>query len=218
MIKRILPPLFIILLAACQSAPPHPIQAGSTDTNTHTAARQYGSAQTAIAKPDATATAWLLVPGASAGAVRLGEHSSALYQQLGEADAGDAAMQKAVSIWYSHHDSTAHSVGVYTSLDAGNDTAALVRQIRVNSPSFHTREGIGPAASLRDIRRFYSLDKTDSYRDHGHSYTVYTSPAGISFEVNDAGRCVAVIIHKAGLKDIGTYLEFRTTNAYIDQR
>jgi len=153
---------------------------------------------------------WLLTPGVSAGKTVINSDAAGVYKRLGKPDAGDAAMMKSVAIWYSNHDSTAHSTAIYTAIDAGNDTAARVKQIRVTSPAFKTREGIQPSSFLSDIKKTYNkLKKTETYKSAGKIYTVYDSFEGIAFEIDPNEKCAAIVIHEPGKYSYGTYLKFR---------
>lgn len=178
----------------------------ATDTSTN---------RVSNAAPDSvksgTDSAWVLIPGVSAGSVKINEDASILNKQFGKPDGGDAAMGKAVSIWYSNHDTSDHSVAIYSSRNMGNDDIARIRQIRVTSPAFKTKEGAGPGMSLSEIRKHYTLNKTEDYTDKGTKYSVYDSKEGIAFECEGSGRCTAVIIHKPGKTEDGTYLKFRDT-------
>lgn len=160
---------------------------------------------------------WLLKPGLSAGKTRLNEDPEQVFKELGRPDGGDAAMGKAVAIWYNDHDSTAHSTAIYTTRDMGDAPKALVKQIRVTSPSFKTAESIGPSSSLHAIKQYFTVKETETYKDAGKTYTVYDSPQGIAFETDEQGECIAVIIHEKGASGQGTYLKFRTTNKYISR-
>ena len=153
---------------------------------------------------------WLLTPGVSAGKTVINSNAAGVYKRLGTPDAGDAAMMKSVAIWYSNHDATAHSTAIYTTIDAGNDTAARVKQIRVTSPAFKTKEGIHPSSSLSDIIKMYTtLKKTETYKNAGKTYTVYDSREGIAFEIGPDEKCAAIIVHAPGKDSYGTYLKFR---------
>ena len=181
---------------------------GDTNTSNH-----QGS------KPaEKVSDAWLLVPGQSAGLTRLNENAETVYKKLGDPDGGDAAMQKAVAIWYTNHDSTNHSVAIYTAREPGVDPVARIRQIRITSPSFKTAEGVGPGSSLAQIQAAFNVKETEQYKDEGIAYKVYDSPKGIAFETGPGGGCVAVVIHEAGVTGQGTYLKFRTTNKFISQK
>ncbi|EOR93356.1 hypothetical protein ADIARSV_3435 [Arcticibacter svalbardensis MN12-7] len=158
---------------------------------------------------------WLLIPGKSAGKTTLNEDAEEVYKRLGKPDGGDAAMGKSIALWYSNHDSTLHSVSIYTVRDMGNDPKALVAQIRITSPLFKTKEGIHTTSTLDTIMKEFQVQKTEGYKDAGKDYTVYDSKSGISFEMDGKETCVAIIIHKAGQIGNGTYLKFRTTNKFI---
>lgn len=157
-----------------------------------------------------TSDDWLLTPGVSAGKTVINSNADSVYKRLGTPDGGDAAMMKAVAIWYTNHDSTAHSTAIYTTRDAGKDPAARVKLIRVTSPTFKTKEGVGPSSSLINIKKTYSnLKKTETYKDAGKFYTIYDSPEGIAFEISQDKKCRAIIIHQSGKYFSGTYMKFR---------
>ena len=161
---------------------------------------------------------WLLVPGKSAGQTRINENADSVYKRLGTPDGGDAAMQKAVAVWFAHHDTTAYSVSIYTARNTDSLSIAKVLQIRITSPSFKTKEGIHVRSSLTDIQKAFPVIQTEHYLDAGINYTVYDSKQGIAFEVNSNDTCVAIIIHKAGVVGEGTHLKFRTTNRFINRK
>lgn len=146
----------------------------------------------------------LLVPGKSAGTFLLDDADSAVFQQLGKPDFGDAAMGKAVSIWYTDAEPN-YPFSIFTSRDMGNDETARIKQIRVTSPRFKTVQSIGVGSSLRDISDAYPLQIVETYDQNGQTYTVYNVNEGIAFEVDTAYRCVAVVIHQADAT-IPTYL------------
>jgi hypothetical protein len=167
-------------------------------------------------KPNLPSKDWMLVPGLSAGKTRVNENAEEVFKTLGKADGGDAAMQKSVMIWYNNHDTTAHSIAVYTARDTGDAPAARIKQIRVTSGSFKTAEGIHTGSTLSEIKKQYDVTLTETYKDEGKNYKVYSSNKGIAFEMNSDDVCVAIIIYQAGKPMPGTtYLKFRTTNKFF---
>jgi hypothetical protein len=144
----------------------------------------------------------LLVPGSSAGKLSIGQDAREAYAELGKADAGDAAMQKSVAIWYKDHDPKSYATAIYTVRDTGANPSALIRQIRVTSPAFKTADAIGVSSTLGEIQKKYTLNKITDVTDSGTPLELYDSMAGIAFETDSKGICRAVIIHKAdeGLK------------------
>lgn len=161
-------------------------------------------------KQGAVTAKWLLVPGKSAGATTLRETSASVTQRLGPADGGDAATMHTVSVWYADSGTkSGHTLSVFTVRDAGNDPAARVTQIRVNSPRFQTRQGVGSGTSLAKIERLFQVKKVKEVTDKGPTYTLYDdSEAGIAFEINGVGACQGVIIHEVGKPFAGSYLTF----------
>lgn len=165
---------------------------------------------------DSTTNAdWLLIPGVSAGQTRLNENADSVYKHLGTPDGGDAAMMKAVAIWYANHDTTNNSIAIYTSKNTDIPVIARIKQIRVTSPAFKTATGIHTTSALQEIKNNFPVQKTETYKNAGTSYAVYDSKQGIAFEMNPDSVCVAIVIHKAGVINEGTYLKFRTTNKFF---
>lgn len=136
----------------------------------------------------------LLVPGKSVGFFLLGDADSTVIQELGKPDWGNAAMGKAVSVWYTD-DEPDFPFSLFTSRDMGNDETARIKQIRVTSPRFKTVQSVGVGSSLRDISDTYPLQIVETYNQNGQTYTVYNANEGIAFEVDTAYTCVAVIVH-----------------------
>lgn len=149
----------------------------------------------------------LLIPGKSAGRFLIGDADSAIFAELGKPDLGDAAMGKAVSIWYPD-DKPEQPLSIFTSRNMGNDETARIQQIRITSPGFHTFQSIGVGSSLREISDVYPLQIVETYDQDGQTYTIYNANEGIAFEVDTAYRCVAVIVHEANAS-IPTYLPLR---------
>ncbi len=186
-------------LASCHS-PGSDGQAHSQDS-----LAQIHKTDMAAAKTDSS---WLLIPGVSAGKTKLDEPGDSVYKRLGKPNAGDAAMGKAVAFWYADGDSTGNVLSVYTSRDMGNDETARVKRIRVTSPSFKTNTGLGPGSQKKDIEVGFAVKPQDSYLKDGKKVTLLDAPEGIAFEVDEAGKCVAVIIH-APNDSFGSYLPLR---------
>lgn len=157
---------------------------------------------------------WLLRPGIAAGKTAINATADQVYARLGKADGGDAAMGKAISIWYNNHDSTAHSLAIYTVRDTGAMPPARIKQIRVTSPTFRTKEGIHAGSTLTEIKKAFQVTRSEAYKSEGENYSVYSSKQGIAFEINAAGECVSVLIFEAGKPSSTTYLKFRTTDRF----
>ncbi len=153
---------------------------------------------------------WLIVPGKSAGKTEIGATLKETTARLGKPDAGDAAMQHYVSVWYSNKgEKTGNSVAVLSVRDAGNDPEARIKQIRVNSPQFRTAGGIGRGSTLDQIKAQFSITPTNRYTELDKAYTLFDSDAGIGFEVEDSAGCTSIIVHRANEPFSGTYLDFR---------
>lgn len=158
---------------------------------------------------------WALTPGRAAGKTQLNEDTEQAVRTLGRADGGDAAMQKSVMIWYNNHDTTANSIAVYTVRDTVDAPLARIKQIRVTSGRFKTSAGIHTSSTLAEIKKGFEVKLSETYKDEGDTYQVYSSKKGIAFETDAQGICVAIIIFDSGKPLPGTYLKFRTTNKFF---
>jgi len=178
-----------IVLSACSS--------GDAESPTQEHLSGKGSLAISSDKKTAVNQEQLLFPGISAGKVKLGQDAKEVYAKLGKADAGDASMQKSVSIWYKNHDQESYATSIYTVRDTGDNPAAKIQQVRVTSPEFKTEEGIGVSSTLELIKQKYSVTKLTDITDRGRVLVIYDSMAGIAFETDIKGICEAVIIHRA---------------------
>jgi len=167
-----------------------------TACGSHSDADRAASADSAVTATTKTADTprMVLVPGIAAGAFKLDDADSLVLQQLGQPDHSDAAMGKAVLIWYTDS-AKRYPLSIFTARDMGNDETARIQQIRVTSPTFETAESIHVGSTLTEIRNAYQVTAGETYEQAGETYTVYDADAGIAFEVGPDGRCVAIIIH-----------------------
>ncbi len=149
----------------------------------------------------------VLVPGAAAGLFKLGDADRAILQQLGQPDHSDAAMGKAVLIWYTDT-ANGYPLSIFTARDMGNDETARIQQIRVTSPAFETAETIRVGSELSEIRDHYQVTAVETYEHDGGTYTVYDADKGIAFEVGPDDRCVAIVIHRTD-GGMSSYLPLR---------
>ncbi|HKG05879.1 MAG TPA: hypothetical protein VKB19_05440 [Pedobacter sp.] len=158
---------------------------------------------------DTTNRETLLLPGVSAGNIKINEDAAPVYTNMGKPDAGDAAMQKAVAIWYKNHDPKSDATAVFSVRDTGDNPVARVKQIRTTSPEFKTGSGIGVNSALADIQEEYTVKKLAGYTDEKHKTEIYDSSSGIAFEIGTDLKCKAVLIHPAGEELKATYLPLR---------
>jgi hypothetical protein len=223
--------IFIVLLISlvtiqCGSGPTKDSKVVNRETSASHDSTSYATGKAAdsvnqtgpvIAAVDSTQTNaesdWLLIPGIAAGNTKINTDAAQVFARLGKPDQQDAAMMKAVAIWYTNHDTNAHSIGIYTSMGTDSGAVAAIKQIRITSPSFETKDGIHVSSSLSIIKQsFKQLNQVETYTYAGKLYKVYDSPEGIAFEMAPGGTCVAIIIHEKGKNKYGTYLKFRPGN------
>jgi hypothetical protein len=156
-----------------------------------------------------------IIPGKGIGQIALNEKRESVIAKLGRPDAGDAAMGKAISIWHSKrkgNDSTVHSVTVYSTTNFGDkEESHKVQSIRITSPVFITAQSIKCSSTLAflkiqcpEIRNPQSFYKDSST---GEKINIYENvKTGIAFEINSAGKCIGISVHKPGKKITQTYL------------
>ena len=151
----------------------------------------------------------VLIPGMSAGPIKLNEDAGPIYKTLGKPDAGDAAMQKAVAIWYENHDASSYATAIYTVRDTGDNPAARVKQIRITSPEFKTQSDIGVNSTLADIQGTFTIKQVTGAPASSTAFQLFDSPEGIAFEIGKDLKCSAVLIHPANEELKATNLPLR---------
>lgn len=180
----------------------------------------FGAALLLMIAPAMAQTAWRIEPGKYIGNTQIGTTVDTLATLLGPADGGDAAMGKAWGIWYSHRkdksiDSSRY-LAVYSVREEMNGGEAMViKQVRVNTPSFKTAKGLKVGSSYIEIKKLFPAIKTVAqYQDKlkKKKITLYdVKSEGIAFEMTTekGGRqvCTAITVHPAG-ESIATYVLF----------
>jgi len=150
----------------------------------------------------------LIVPGKSIGQTALNDNGADVTQRLGRPDAGDAAMGKSLSIWYANHDTTGYQTMVYASRQMGtNDETSRVKQIRITSPWFVTKDSIRVSSTLEQIDKAYPTKKTAWFTKAGQKFNIYRAD-GIAFEIDPQQNCTAIIVFDANSSPGSTYLPF----------
>lgn len=192
---RLLPVLlFSILTSAC-----HQSQQATVAVNDD-------STKTAQSIPN---TNFLLLPGQSAGEISIGQDVTEALKILGKADSSDAAMQKTVAFWYQGHDRDSASFAIYTARDTGDHPLARIKQIRLTSPKYQTKDGLGVSSPLAALKNKFEFKKINAVNDAGKKYEIYDSTKGIAFEMGQEGNCTAIIIHPENEPLTATYLPLR---------
>ncbi|MDQ1142293.1 hypothetical protein [Pedobacter agri] len=188
---------FIIGLTACQSAEHSGHQQDSTEYITSGKQKNIDSA-------------FLVVPGKSIGEISLGENMTEVGKKLGRPDAGDAAMGKAWGIWYSKDstDGQKNELAVYSSYRDTSMMVKEVKQIRITSAQFKTRNGLttgGPEAVTK--LKFPAMELVSSYLNQSKdTVNVYDSRQdGIGFEFLK-GKSISITVHPVNQSVNGTYL------------
>jgi hypothetical protein len=201
---------FIILaamvFAACNQSPETTKAVDTTTTDKPDTINQYSNT-TANNKP--VAADKLIVLGKSIGQTTLNQDAAGVFKRLGKPDAGDAAMGKALSIWYAGHDTTGYQTMIYTTRQMGTeDDLSRIKQIRVTSPWFITAEGIHNGSTLQQISKLYEVKKFATFTLKKEAYTIYRSDKGIAFEVGPQDVCKGIVVFDAASQPGQMYLPF----------
>ncbi len=151
----------------------------------------------------------LIHPGLSVGGIRLMEADTTLVERYGTPAYSDAAMGKAVLLWYTDtSNGQPNTLSVFVTRDMGNDETARVRRIRITSPLFETAKAIRTGSALPEINAAYAVELRESYETEGVAYSVYDGADGIAFELDPTNRCVAIIV-RAKEDTTANYLPLR---------
>ncbi len=157
----------------------------------------------------------LIVPGKSVGEISLGMKESELHKKLGPPLVGEGAAGSSYSGWFAPKEGGGRGAELDTksSLVTGDDGVRSVREIRLESAFFHTKEGISTQSSLAEIwkafpeLRYRFTDNEDAavecYVDtaHGIAIEVRRTKAGsdsLTVPGGAWGVCQAIIILEPG--------------------
>jgi len=157
-------------------------------------------------------TAFQIIPGQRIGQVAVGENPEKVFEALGEADAGDAAMGKALSTWYSQDSGQRRELNVYTvTKKTGTPQQTVgVEQVRITSPAYTVAEtDISVGSTLPQIRKHFPQARPIAYvEQEQQKIIVYDAPAqGIAFEIaGPDSSCVGITVHPTGSGAADAYL------------
>jgi hypothetical protein len=184
-------------VAACQSA-------SKTDHNTDSVSNL------ASAPTQSVDERFLVVAGRSVGEIALGEDMEEVGRKLGRPNAGDAAMGKAWGIWYSDDSTAKHrnEIAVYSSYRDTSMRIKDVKQIRITSNRFKTKDGLATGSTLEDAKlKFPTIEKLSAYlNEDKDTVTVYDAKKdGIGFEFLK-GKSISLTVHQVNIPVNATYL------------
>jgi hypothetical protein len=154
----------------------------------------------------------LVIPGQSIGNIALEQNADKLEAILGKPDLSDAAMGKAWLTWFSKVSDTVtgNELNIYTEYKDNELRGKVVRQIRITSDEFKTKDGIKTGKSLDEISKVYPGIKLIGKYDTNTNYPVSVYDVieeGIAFEVEN-NVCTGIIVHKKGQKVAEEYITF----------
>lgn len=153
---------------------------------------------------------FLIVAGRSVGEIALGEDMEEVGRKLGRPNAGDAAMGKAWGIWYSNDSTAKHrnEIAVYSSYRDTSMRVKDVKQIRITSNKFKTKDGLTTGSTLEDAKlKFPTIEKLSAYlNEDKDTVTVYDAKKdGIGFEFLK-GKSISLTVHQVNIPVNATYL------------
>ncbi|KRT15461.1 hypothetical protein ASU31_13990 [Pedobacter ginsenosidimutans] len=184
-------------VAACQST-------SKTDHNTDSLSNLASAPMQSVDER------FLIVAGRSVGEIALGEDMEEVGRKLGRPNAGDAAMGKAWGIWYSNDSTAKHrnEIAVYSSYRDTSMRVKDVKQIRITSNKFKTKDGLTTGSTLEDAKlKFPTIEKLSAYlNEDKDTVTVYDAKKdGIGFEFLK-GKSISLTVHQVNIPVNATYL------------
>lgn len=153
------------------------------------------------------------MPGESIGKTRLGMTPDSVVAILGKPDYSDAAMGKALLIWYgknkdAHNNRTEVDIMVSYRDTSMRDKA--VKQIRITSAYFETKNGVKVHDNLYRIMQYFPGVSKSDYHLTDTTKAIYDDTAnGIAFEIAavDTQRiCTAILVHAKNTPFVINYL------------
>lgn len=194
-------------VAACQSA-------NKTDQNTDSVSNLASTPMQSVDER------FLVVAGRSIGEINLGEDMEEVGKKLGRPNAGDAAMGKAWGIWYSDDSTAKHrnEIAVYSSYRDTSMRVKDVKQIRITSNKFKTKDGLATGSTLEDVKsKFPTIKKLSAYlNEDKDTVAVYDAKKdGIGFEFLK-GKSIALTVHQVNIPVNATYLTLHPEWNVID--
>ncbi|MBE7178612.1 MAG: hypothetical protein INR69_19585 [Mucilaginibacter polytrichastri] len=204
--------LLVWLFAACQPSPEKtPAKEAKSKPDSVTAAISDDSTAPTV-KVDTFKNIpqnKLVIPGERVGETYIDEPGTELFASKNKPDAGDSAMGKSWSTWYSKPapgdiDTTRNELNVFTSRRNGVDgDVAKVKMIRITSPFFATKTKVSARKSFEYIKAvFPGVKKVAFFPDKGKEVSIYDDVQnGIAFEFSgneNSSVCKAVIVHEKG--------------------
>jgi len=143
----------------------------------------------------------LIEPGKAVGHIVLFGDAGKLTAEWGEADKKITAGNIDVSTWYDEHDSTGHSLTVYTGelTSKRHSMDNVVKQIRVTSPKYKTINDVHTGMTLAELKTIYQLMP----RPWAGKKLYDDVRAGIAFEFDGQNKCIAIVVHAPNATLIG---------------
>ncbi|WP_311950583.1 hypothetical protein [Mucilaginibacter terrae] len=192
----------LILAAICLAACNQP------DKKTETSKQTIDTTDATTTRTASIPTDKLIIPGKSIGQTALNDNGADVTRRLGRPDAGDAAMGKSLSIWYANHNSKGYQTMIYASRQMGtDDETSRVKQIRITSPWFITKDNVRVGSTLEQIEDLYRPQKTAWFKKDSKKFDIYQGE-GIAFEIDNQQKCTAIMVFTPDIKPGATYLPF----------
>ncbi len=155
-----------------------------------------------------------IIPGKQIGLIQLEQDADSVVARLGKPDRSDAAMGKAWLVWTANHEThSAHETAIYTARNMGvGREVSRVREIRITSDFFHTADSLHTGLRLEEIiAKMPQLIEVADQSPTSSAKRFYDDvKGGISFEFDQSGVCVAIIVHQKNRKLTDIYLPLQS--------
>ena len=150
----------------------------------------------------------MIVPGKRIGDIYINENADSVVAKLGKPDSSNAAMGASFMVWLNKTGKNIHQTSIYAhhNMGAADEKINYIKEVRETSPSFKTADYGGAGSEIKDVLKLYKLKKHPA--PGNKKLWLYDNyQAGIGFEVDSTGKCLAVYIH-APNDSSANYLNF----------
>jgi len=143
----------------------------------------------------------LIIPGKKIGRIHINADADSLAAKLGHPSFTDAAMGALMMQWTARVNGLVYETTTYSHRNMGDadNAVSYIKEIRTTHPKFKTADYAGVGSALKDVMKIYKLKKRDIPGATNNKAALYEDyMAGIGFEVDPNGKCIAVLVHAPG--------------------
>ncbi len=151
---------------------------------------------------------YLIVPGQGVGALKLNASAKPVYDSLGRPDKGDAAMGKALALWYMTDSVTKEpcQLRLFTTMNMGNENFHRIKLIRTTCAQFRLKDGLGVGSTYRALAAQFQLQALDTLKSLNRKIILFTTDQGIAFEIDSTQLCRGIVVFPQKTNPLASYI------------